>query len=91
MKKTIVTLASLVLLVGGLGFLFRAPLIEFAKAKVTEDMFVADDGDGFDPGLKQGERFPPIRALYQGKTVTSIDPFILDKGMIFIANRSVDW
>jgi hypothetical protein len=54
-------------------------------------MFVSEVTDTFNPGLQIGERFPAIRAFYQGEEITNIDRFIRDKGAIFIAARSVDW
>ena len=54
-------------------------------------MFIAEDADGFDPGLAIGAQFPPIRALYQGEEITGIDRFMGETGAIFIANRSADW
>lgn len=56
-----------------------------------DDVFIDEDTDDFDPGLPIGAEFPPIRALYQGQEIGSIDQFIRDKGAVFIANRSVDW
>lgn len=56
-----------------------------------DDIFIAEDTDGFDPGLPVGAQFPPIRALYQGREIASIDQFIGEKGAVFLANRSVDW
>ncbi len=57
----------------------------------TDSMFVPADTDSFDPGLPVGAQFPPIRARYQGQEITEIDPFVRDKGVVFLANRSVDW
>ena len=54
-------------------------------------MFVSADTDSFDPGLAIGDQFPPLMAMYQGETISDMGQFIGDKGMIFIANRSVDW
>ena len=56
-----------------------------------DEMFIAEDIDGFDQGLAIGEQFPPIRALYEGEEISSIDPFMGERGAIFIANRSADW
>ena len=56
-----------------------------------DEMFIAADTDGFDPGLAIGEQFPTIRALYEGEEITSIDSFMGERGAIFIANRSADW
>ena len=56
-----------------------------------DEMFIAADTDEFDPGLAIGEQFPPIRALFEGEEITSIDGFMGERGAIFIANRSADW
>ena len=63
----------------------------WAEQQLTASMFVASDTDAFDPGLKIGERFPLIEARLNQTIVHSIDPLIADKGLIFIASRSVDW
>ena len=63
----------------------------WAEQQLTASMFVASDTDAFDPGLKIGERFPLIEARLNHTIVHSIDPLIADKGLIFIASRSVDW
>ena len=55
------------------------------------NIFVHGDTDSFDPGLPIGAQFPSIRALYQGKEITDIDQFMGEKGVVFFANRSVDW
>jgi len=55
------------------------------------NMFVSEVSHTFSPGLKIGDRFPAIRARFQGEEITGIDRFIRDKGAIFIAARSVDW
>ena len=73
------------------GFLFRESLVAVAKDSLTSDMFIGADTDGFDAGLAVGSQLPSIKALHQGKVVTDLGEFIADKGMIFIANRSVDW
>ena len=55
------------------------------------DMFITDITDDFNPGVQVGDKFPAIKAMYEGEEITTIDRFIRDKGAIFIANRSVDW
>ena len=55
------------------------------------NIFVRSDTDSFDPGLPIGAQFPAIRALYQGKEITDISQFMGEKGVVFFANRSVDW
>jgi len=57
----------------------------------TDNMFIPEDTDSFDPGLRVGDDFPRIRTLYQGREVTQIDQFVGTKGAIFFANRSADW
>ena len=91
MKKTFLTIACLFLVVAGAGYLFKGQLWEFIKQSVTADMFIAADTDNFDPGLAIGETFPDIRAIYQGRELTSVGEFVHDKGMVFITNRSADW
>ena len=90
-RKILATLVCVVLVAGGVGYLFKAQLWEKVQAIITADMYVSADTDSFDPGLAVGERFPNINALYQGEEITSVDRFIHDKGMVFIANRSADW
>ena len=57
----------------------------------TDNMFIPEDTDSFDPGLRVGENFPTIRVLYRGREVTQIDQFVGIKGAVFFANRSADW
>jgi len=90
-KKILTTFLLVVLVAGGVGYLFKEQLWEKAQSIITADMYVAADTDSFDPGLATGERFPNIKAFYQGEEITSVDRFIHDKGMVFIANRSADW
>jgi hypothetical protein len=91
MRKFFLGLLGTVGVLAIAGYLFRAPLMEFAMEKITANMFVAADTDDFDPGIAIGERFPPLHTLFRGQGLTDTSPFIGDKGMIFIANRSVDW
>lgn len=91
MKKILLSLLGVIAVIGVAGYIFRAPLIDVVKEKITEDMFVEVDDDSFDPGLSLGETFPAINADYQGRVVSDTSEFVADKGMIFIANRSVDW
>ncbi|MFT4519542.1 MAG: hypothetical protein ACI9JM_001939 [Halioglobus sp.] len=91
MKKFFISLAGLLLVAGGTGYLFKAELWEVAKDAITADMYISADTDSFDPGLSIGDSFPDIKALYRGQEVTDSDQFVHDKGMVFIANRSADW
>ncbi len=89
-KRLAITSTTLAIALGSL-FVFKAPLLEGAKKTLTSDMFVAADTDGYDKGLPIGATFPAVKAFYEGKVVTDLRPFIHDKGMVFIANRSADW
>jgi hypothetical protein len=91
MKKVLLGFLGFVVVVIGGVYLFRAPIKEAAIAELVSDMFIEGDTDSFDPGLAIGDRFPPLLASYQGETISDMGEFISDKGMIFVANRSVDW
>jgi hypothetical protein len=91
MKKFFLSLLGFLSIAALAIFLFRAPLMDFVLERMTADMFVATDTDGFAPGLSIGEPFPHIEARYQGRTLRDTSQFIHDKGMVFIINRSVDW
>jgi hypothetical protein len=91
MKKILLGLIGGITALVIVGYVFRGPLMESAKEKITKDMFIAADADGFDAGLPIGTNFPQINALYQGEVVSDMGQFIGDRGMVFIANRSVDW
>lgn len=91
MKRRLLTIVSVLLIAGAGIYLFRAQLWEVTKNAITKDMFIAADTDSFDPGLPVGSHFPAIKAIYQGSEITSVDQFVHDKGMVFIANRSANW
>jgi hypothetical protein len=91
MKRILTGLAGFIVIIAGLVFLFQDEMMAVAMDKITADMFVEADTDSFDPGLAVGETFPSISAVYQGKQLGSIQAFMGDKGMVFFANRSVDW
>ncbi len=91
MKKFLLGSLSLVAVVAIVGYVLREPLIQKFEAAVTGDMFVDADDDSYDPGIAVGATFPRIHARTSGGTVTAIDEFIADRGMIFIAVRSADW
>ena len=90
-KKVLTTLVCTVFVAGGVGYLFKERLWEKVQKIITADMYLAADTDSFDPGLAIGESFPNISARYQGEEITSVNRFVHDKGMVFIANRSADW
>ncbi len=91
MKKVLLVIVVLVVL-GGVGmYLFQEPLKDMAIDKLTSDMFIAGDTDAFDPGLAVGADFPPILASMDGNTITDVSQYSGPKGLVFVANRSVDW
>lgn len=91
MKKYLQGLAIFVAVAAAGIYLGREPLLEMTMSAITEDMFVSEDSDAFDPGLAVGTRFPELQARYQGKLISDMGQFLADRGMIFVANRSADW
>jgi peroxiredoxin len=91
MIKALKIIAILLLAAAALAYLFREPLKEAAVARLTADMFVAQDHDSFDPGPSIGSRFPGLRARYRGREITLIEEFAGTNGTVFIASRSLDW
>ena len=91
MKKVFTGLIGFIVIAAAGVYLFRQPLMETVGEGITANMFVSVDSDAFDPGLAIGDTFPALLARYRGKTITDMGEFLSDKGMIFIANRSVDW
>lgn len=91
MKKFLKGLAITIVAVVAVGYLFRAPLMGFVADQLTADMFLPEDPDDYSPGIGVGQQFPPLNTLYQGAPLMDPREFVRDKGMIFIANRSVDW
>ncbi len=91
MKKFFIGLLVVVGLLGAAVFLFQEPLKDMAVERVTADMFIAADTDSFDPGIGIGAQFPAIDASLGGRRVTSVAEFAGPNGLIFVANRSIDW
>ncbi|MGI9325077.1 MAG: hypothetical protein ACR2PZ_07650 [Pseudomonadales bacterium] len=91
MKKISLGFLGVLVLLAVVGFLFRGPLFELIAERMTADMFVSQDTDAFDPGLSIGTRFPQIEARHQGAVIHDVGSFPIDKGMIFVANRSASW
>ncbi|MCB1698554.1 MAG: peroxiredoxin family protein [Pseudomonadales bacterium] len=91
LKKSLIALSAGLVIAVALGYLLREPLREFLYARLTADMFVAQDVDDFDPGPALGSRFPGIRAHYQGRQLTLVEEFAGPRGTVFIASRSLDW
>jgi peroxiredoxin len=91
MKRALMIIAAALIIAASLTYLFREPLKEMAFARLTQDMFVTVDNDGFDPGPALGSHFPGLRALYQGREISLIDKFAGTNGTLFVASRSLDW
>ncbi len=91
MKKILLLLLAALLVTAALAYLWREPLKAAAYARLTQDMFVAQDTDAFDPGPALGSRFPGLRASYRGREVTLIEEFAGERGTVFVASRSLDW
>ena len=91
MKKILISTSAVLLIAGTLLYLFREPLKEVAFARLTQDMFVAQDNDSFDPGPALGSHFPGLHATYKDREVTLIEEFAGPNGTAFIASRSLNW
>ncbi|MEM7099999.1 MAG: hypothetical protein AAF541_17155 [Pseudomonadota bacterium] len=91
MKKVLMVIGGVIAVLAALVFLFRDGLLEFAADQLTKDMYVAADTDTFDPALEIGAQFPRIEALHNNEVLQDVAQLPMDKGMIFVANRSVDW
>ncbi len=91
MKKILSAVAGIVVIAAVTGYIFKDQLREAAFEQVTADMFVSRDDDGFNPGLAVGAAFPAIDAVMAGRTVTDASELLGSNGLLFVANRSVDW
>ena len=92
MNRKLDSLADVLAITIAAGYVFISRLLaQQGQSLIRDDMFISEDTDSFNPGLPVGAQFPPIRASYLGREITAVDQFIRDKGVVFIANRSVDW
>lgn len=91
MKKILSVALLIVLAVAAIFYLFREPIKQAVYARLTADMFVAQDTDDFDPGPAIGSHFPGLRARYQGAELTLLDQLAGAKGTVLVASRSLDW
>lgn len=82
---------GLTTVVAGLLWLAGEDIARAVKQQLTSEMFVSSDSDAFDPGLPLGARFPALSARLDAMPVSDVSRLVGDKGMIFIAVRSVDW
>jgi len=91
MKKALAVSALVLVVIAGLGWLFREPLLQFLYDSVTSDMFVDADRDAFDPGPVIGSHFPGVIATYQGREIRLLDEFAGANGTVLTATRSAQW
>jgi peroxiredoxin len=91
MNKFLWIAAGVIVLALLLFGLFRQQIKEAAYDSITENMFVEEDSDSFDPGPAIGSRFPGLNATYRGDTITLIEPFAGPAGTLLMASRSFDW
>ncbi len=90
--KWIATLVGAIAIILGVGFLFYGEQIKRAVFQsITSDMFVSTDDDSFDPGIPVGSPFPLLETTLGDVPVRDLTSLVGDRGMIFIASRSVDW
>ena len=91
MNKDVLGVIGALLLLAVSLFAFQGEILKVLLENRTGEMFVAADRDSFDPGPAVGQKLPTIRATYQGRVVTDLAGFSGERGLVFIANRSVDW
>ncbi|MEM6579700.1 MAG: redoxin domain-containing protein [Pseudomonadota bacterium] len=91
MRKGIFAAVFAVVVLMVAGYIYREQLTSQAMAKLTEDMFVMEDKDEFDPGPALGSQFPGLRAVHRGSQITLLDEFAGVNGTLVIASRSIDW
>jgi hypothetical protein len=90
MRTLMIVVGALAALALG-AYVFREPLMEALFERITADMFVQSDSDTFDPGAAVGARLPAIRASYGEEELTDATTLAGPRGLVLIANRSVDW
>jgi len=91
MKRILTGIALVAATAALVVYAFREPITGVVSEQLTADMFVAADTDAFDPGPAIGSPFPLINALREGRTENTVTPFMATTGLLFIANRSVEW
>lgn len=90
-KRLLLSILALLALGSASLLLFGERITELAMTKLTEDMFVAEDADAFDPGLPVGASLPTLRAQYATQEVVELEQFMGERGLLLFANRSVEW
>jgi len=91
MKKISKIIFVVALLALAVGYAYRDQLKEIVFTLLTQDMFVDEDNDDFDPGPAINSHFPGLQATYQSRNITLIDEFEGINGTVVIASRSFDW
>ncbi|MDG2047515.1 MAG: redoxin domain-containing protein [Halioglobus sp.] len=91
MKKILKIASAVILLSFAVGYLYRELLKQLVFAQITQDMFVTEDTDSFDPGPAINSHFPGLQAIYQGRSITLINEFTGVNGTVIIASRSFEW
>jgi hypothetical protein len=91
MRKVLIGLAVVLGVAFVAGYVYREDLKAAAIDRVTADMFVDSDTDTYDPGVAVGQQLPPLRALWNGRELTSVGELMGKRGLLLFVNRSVDW
>lgn len=91
MKRFLIIAVAVLLGALAMAYLFRDPMTEVLMSRLTQDMFVAQDADDFDPGPSIGSHFPGLQAVYNGRRITLVEDFAGVNGTAFIASRSLEW
>lgn len=89
--KILTRIATVLVLLIAVIYVFREPIKQSVYDLITDDMFVDADTDDFDPGPAIGSHFPGVQATYQGKEVRLLQEFAGPNGTALIASRSFDW
>lgn len=90
-KKIVIGVGVFLLVVIAAGYIFREPLKDMAIMILTEDMFLEEDTDTFDPGVSAENQFPAVRVSYQGEELSSLMDFAGPRGLVIMFSRSVVW
>ena len=90
-KKVLYVLGTMAAVIAMVLYFFGEEFKQAAYDKLTEDMYVSEDADDFDPGPPVGSAFPAVAASYKGRSISSLEEFYGPNGLAFVATRSADW